>query len=101
MECGHRTDAAVGHGGASGDSAGYEPLAAAYLVRKVPAGLFGSTLFNWYTWGKATIAFVGTEVNDPRKLAEAGHAFGILMIWLIGAPLTGAFIDASGTCRSG
>ncbi len=84
--------------GASGDATVPEPLAAAYLVRKVLVDLaFGSTRFDWYAWGKATSAFVGTEENDPRKLTEAGRAFGILMGWLKGASFTNASIDSSGT----
>lgn len=84
--------------GASGDSTVPEPLAAAYLVRKYLVDLaFGSTRFDWYAWGKATAAFVGTEENDPRKLTEAGRAFGIVMSWLKGATFTGASIGASGT----
>ena len=84
--------------GASGDTTTPADEAAAYIVRKYLTDLaYGSGRYDWYTWDRATAFCVGTEQNDPRALTEAGQAYRILFDWLLGASLTQATIDPSGT----
>jgi uncharacterized protein (TIGR03437 family) len=84
--------------GASGDTSTPPDLAAAYLVRKYLTDLaFGAGRYDWYSWGPATDFCVGTEETDPRALSKAGQAYRYLFDWLLGASLTQAKIDQSGT----
>jgi len=84
--------------GASGDTTTPPDQAAAYMVRKYLTDLaYGSGRYDWYTWGRATSFCVGTEQADPRALTEAGQAYRYLFDWLLGASLTQAVIDQSGT----
>jgi uncharacterized protein (TIGR03437 family) len=88
--------------GASGDTTTPSDLAAAYMVRKYLTDLaFGSGRYDWYTWGPATDFCVGTEQTDPRSLTKAGQAYRYLFDWLLGASLTQATIDSSGTWQVG
>ena len=88
--------------GASGDTNTPPDQAAAYLVRKYLIDLaFGSGRYDWYTWGAATSFCVGTVENDPRALTKAGQAYRYLFDWLLGASLTQATIDSSGTWQIG
>jgi uncharacterized protein (TIGR03437 family) len=84
--------------GASGDTTTPTAEAAAYIVRKYLVDLaYGSGRYDWYTWGRATSFCVGTEQADPRALTEAGQAYRFMFDWLMGASLTQAVIDSSGT----
>jgi uncharacterized protein (TIGR03437 family) len=84
--------------GASGDTTTPPDQAAAYIVRKYLVDLaYGSVRYDWYTWGNATSFCVGTEQSDPRGLTAAGQAYRFLFDWLLGATLTEAAIDQSGT----
>lgn len=84
--------------GASGDTTTPPAQAAAYIVRKYLVDLaYGSGRYDWYTWGNATSFCVGTEQTDPYALTAAGQAYRYLFDWLLGATLTQAVIDQSGT----
>lgn len=84
--------------GASGDTTTPPAQAAAYMVRKYLTDLaYGSARYDWYTWGSATSFCVGTEQSDPRGLTAAGQAYRYMYDWLLGATLTQAAIDSSGT----
>jgi uncharacterized protein (TIGR03437 family) len=88
--------------GASGDTATPPEQAAAYMVRKYLTDMaYGSGRYDWYTWGRATSFCVGTEQTDPRALTEAGQAYRYLFDWLLGATLTQATVDQSGTWEIG
>jgi uncharacterized protein (TIGR03437 family) len=84
--------------GASGDTTTPQAQAAAYITRKYLTDLaYGSGRYDWYTWGNATAFCVGTAQTDPIALTEAGQAYRYLFDWLLGASLTQAVIDPSGT----
>ncbi|HLY16538.1 MAG TPA: carbohydrate binding domain-containing protein [Bryobacteraceae bacterium] len=88
--------------GASGDTTTPPDQAAAYIVRKYLTDLaYGAARYDWYTWGRATSFCVGAEQNDPRALTEAGQAYRYMFDWLLGASLSGAAMDASGTWQIG
>jgi hypothetical protein len=80
--------------GGTGDTTTPPAKGAGLLARKYLVELlYGSSRFNWYTWGPGFNLSLATTNADQTEANAAGRALGALEGWLVGAQIQAAAID--------
>jgi hypothetical protein len=75
-----------------------QELAASYLARTyILNWAAGVQRFYWYAWDNHGWVSLETTEPDSRTLTPAGHAYGVIQNWLVGARLDWCNNDTGGT----
>ncbi len=80
--------------GGTGDTTTPSAKGAGLLARKyLVEMLYGSSRFNWYTWGPGFNLSLATTNADQTAATPAGLALGALEGWLVGAQIQTTAVD--------